>query len=171
VNLARLLRPELVLLEMETLELPDEEREEIPPEKYLLAQKGRILEELVDLLDRSGRVARKHRLLEDLRNREKKAGTGLKHGIAVPHVRTPQVKEMLFAFARSTPGLEYGCLDGEPAHLFFTLVAPPWDDSSYLKIYRQLAQAFNYSGLDRMSEFLAAQDEGEIIRAVRRLGD
>ncbi len=171
MNLARRLRSELILLELETTDLPPEEREEIPPEKYLRSQKERILTEIVDLLDRSGRVARAPRLREDLVNREKKAPTGLKYGVAIPHVRTKQVKEFLFAVARSTPGLEYACLDGEPAHLFFVLVAPPWDDSTYLKVEKKLAEAFSISGFDLTREFLEASSEGEIIRAVRRLDD
>jgi mannitol/fructose-specific phosphotransferase system IIA component (Ntr-type) len=171
MNLARQLRPELILMELETTDLPEEERAEIAPEKYLLRQKGLILEEIVEALDRSGRVARPRRLLEDLTNREKKAPTGLKCGIALPHVRTPQVKEFLFSVARSTPGLEYGCLDGGPAHLFITLVAPPWDSDIYLKIYRKLAEAISVYGDDLTREFLEARNEGEIIRAVRRLED
>ena len=169
MNLARLLRPELILLEMETLDLPEDEREEIAPEKYLRQQKERILGEIVDLLDRSGRVANRNKLLTELTNREKKAGTGLKCGLAVPHGRTPQVKEFLFAFARSTTGVEFGCLDDEPAHLFFTLVAPPWDDQSYLKVYKKLAEAFSFSGEELKREFLEAQSEGEVLRALRRL--
>ena len=169
MNLARRLSPELIQLELTSRDLPAEEREEIPREKYVLAQKEKILTELVELLMRSGRVGNRNKLLTDLFNREKRAGTGLKMGIAVPHVRTPQVKEFLFAFARSTGGLEFDCLDEKPAHLFFVLVAPPYDDSTYLKIYKKLATAFNFAGEDLLREFLEASDEGEILRAMRRL--
>jgi mannitol/fructose-specific phosphotransferase system IIA component (Ntr-type) len=149
--------------------LTEEEREEVPREKYLLAQKREILSEFVDLLDRTGRIGNRNKLLVDLFNREKKAGTGLEKGIAVPHVRTSQAKEFIFAFARSTPGLEFDCSDGGLAHLFFILVAPPYDDAHYLKIYRKLATAFSFSGLDLTREFLDARDEGEILRAMRHL--
>ncbi|MFQ5599255.1 MAG: PTS sugar transporter subunit IIA [Candidatus Krumholzibacteriia bacterium] len=167
--LARHLRPELILLEMKTRDLPEEEREHVPREEYVLSQKKEILAELVDLVHRSGRVGNRNKLFKDLFNREKKAGTGLEKGIAVPHVRTPQAKEFVFALARSTPGLEFGCQDGRPAHLFFVLVAPPYDDTTYLKVYRKLATAFSFSGLDLTQEFLEARDEGEILRAVRHL--
>ena len=80
MNLARLLRPELILLEMRTCDLPAEERSEIPPERYVLSQKEKVLDELVDLLERSGRVGNRNKLLTDLLNREKKAGTGLRSG-------------------------------------------------------------------------------------------
>ncbi len=169
MNLARHLHRDLILLEFRTRDLAPEERAEIAAERYLLAQKERILEELVELLDRSGRVSSRKRLLTDLWNREKKAGTGLKGGIAVPHVRTGQVKECLFAFARSTPGLEFGCLDGRPAHLFFVLVTPPYEDAVYLRLYKQLATALSFAGQDLLHEFLRARDEGEILRAMRTL--
>lgn len=169
VNPARHLDPGLILLELATTELPEEEREAAPRSRYVLAQKERILTELVTLLVRSGRVANRNKLLTDLRNREKKASTGLKMGIALPHVRTNQVKECLFAFARSTPGLEFDCIDGRPAHLFFVLVTPPYDDATYLRLYKQLATAFSFAGEALLREFLEARDAGEILRAMRKL--
>lgn len=169
MNLARHLNPELILLELRTRDLPPEERAEIPPAVYLLDRKERILEELVELLERSGRVSHRRRLFTDLWNREKKAGTGLKMGVALPHVRTSQVKECIFAFARSTAGLEFGCLDGRPAHLFFVLVTPPYEDTVYLRLYRQLATALSFAGEELVRDFLEARDAGEILRAMRRL--
>ena len=29
--------------------------------------------------------------------------------------------------------------DGEPVHLFFAMLAPPYDDRTYLKVYKDLA--------------------------------
>lgn len=169
VNLARHLRRDLILLELRTRDVPPEEREEIPRARYLLAQKEKILDELVELLDRSGRVSNRRKLLADLWNREKKASTGLKGGVAVPHVRTSQAKECLFAFARSTAGVEFGCLDGRLAHLFFVLVTPPYEDTLYLRIYKQIATAFSVGGEGLLREFLEAGDEGEILRTMRKL--
>lgn len=168
MNLARLLKPELILLELETQDLPEEEREEIPPLQYLWGIKERILGELVDLVDRSGRVSNRNKLLQDLIGRERKATTGLSCGVAIPHVRTIYAKELLVGFARSTPGVGFDCLDEKPAHLFFVMVAPPYDDVAYLKFYRQLAQAF--SQRDYREDFMEAQTEGEIMRLVKMIG-
>jgi len=169
MRLTRLLRPELILLEMETRGLPDEERDDSSRAKYVLSQKEQILGELVGLLARSGRIGNQRKLHTDLLGREKKASTGLERGIAVPHVRSRQAKEFLFAFARSTPGLEFDCRDGQLAHLFFVLAAPPSEDRMYLRIYRKLAEAFSFSGNDLTRELLEARDEGEILRILRRL--
>ncbi len=168
MNLARLLRPELIRLEMETTTPPQTEPP-LPPDRYVWKIKRAALAELAALVADGGRVGSQGKLYTDLVNREKKASTGLVRGIAIPHVRTIHAREMLFAFARSTPGLDFDCLDGEPAHLFFVIVAPPYDDQQYLKIYKQLAMAFHTT--DVREAFLRAQDEGEVIRAMRQMGD
>jgi fructose PTS system EIIBC or EIIC component len=168
MNLARLLKPERILLELETTDLSEEERAEIPRDQYIWMIKEKVLGELVDLVFRSNRVSNANKLYLDLLNRERKATTGLSSGVAIPHVRTIYAKELLVGFARSTPGVEFDCLDGMPAHLFFIMVAPPYDDTAYLKLYRQLAAAFSVR--DFRAEFMAAESEGEIMRLVKRMG-
>jgi fructose PTS system EIIBC or EIIC component len=168
MNLARLLRPELILLELSTVNPAEEERETITREQYVWQTKERVLQELVDLVCRSNRVSNRNKLSLDLINRERKATTGLASGVAIPHVRTIYAKELLVGFARSTPGVEFDCLDGGLAHLFFIMVAPPYDDTAYLKLYRQLAEAFSIR--DFRGEFMAAESEGEVLRLVKRMG-
>jgi mannitol/fructose-specific phosphotransferase system IIA component (Ntr-type) len=168
MNLARLLKPEQILLELTTQDLPEEERAEIPREQYVWRIKEKVLEELSDLVNRSNRVSNRNKLYQDLLNRERKATTGLANGVAIPHVRTIYAKELLVGFARSSRGIEFDCLDGKPAHLFFVMVAPPYDDTAYLKLYRQLAEAFSVRDLRR--EFMAAESEGEILRVVKKMG-
>jgi fructose PTS system EIIBC or EIIC component len=168
MNLGRLLRPELILLELSTRDYSDEERETMTRDQFVWGTKEKVLSELVDLVDRSNRVSNRNKLYLDLVNRERKATTGLANGVAIPHVRTIYAKELLVGFARSTPGVEFDCLDSGPAHLFFVMVAPPYDDTAYLKLYRQLAEAF--SGRDFRNEFMAAETEGEIVRLVKRMG-
>lgn len=168
MNLARLLRPELILLELSSLDFLPEERETMTREQVVWGTKEKVLSELTDLACRSNRVSNRNKLYQDLVNRERKATTGLANGVAIPHVRTIYAKELLVGFARSTPGVEFDCLDGGPAHLFFVMVAPPYDDTAYLKLYRQMAEAF--SGRDFRSEFMTAESEGEILRLVKRMG-
>jgi PTS system nitrogen regulatory IIA component len=168
MNLARLLKPELILLELETADIPEEEQAEMPREQVVWRTKERVLAELTDLVHRSNRVSNRNKLYQDLLNRERKATTGLANGVAIPHVRTIYAKELLVGFARSTPGVEFDCLDGQPAHLFFVMVAPPYDDTAYLKLYRQLAEAFSVR--DFREEFMAAESGGEILRVVKKMG-
>lgn len=168
MNLARLLRPELIKLELEARN-PEPQDPPLPRDKYVWQAKESVLLELADLVATGGRTSSANKLFTDLISREKKASTGLVRGIAIPHVRTQNVRELIFAFARSAAGIEFDCLDGEPAHLFFVIVAPPYDDQVYLRIYKQMATAFQST--DVKEEFLAATTPGEVIRAMRLMGD
>ena len=168
MNLARLLRPELIKLELETNNFVEDDGE-LPAEVRLWKIKEAVLSELTDLLASGGRIGKRGKLYLDLLAREKKASTGLVRGIAIPHVRTQEAREMVLAFARSTEGIDFDCLDGEPAHLFFAIVAPPYDDAVYLKIFKQMATAFQTT--DVREEFLAATNPGEVLRAMKLMGD
>jgi len=160
------LKPELIKLEMET-KISIDPDSLLHPNKILWMRKEAILKELVDLLEISGKVGNKRKLLLDLVNREKKATTGIGHGIALPHVRTMQAKEFIIGLARSREGYDYDSLDKEPVHLFFVMAAPPYDDALYLKVFKALAEILRFDYF--REELLNASSEYEIIRAVKRM--
>jgi len=164
--LGRMLKPELIRLELQTAR-PEEPEEPYDRQRFVWSIKEAVLDELAGLAARSGRIGSVNRLRADLISREKKATTGLANGVAVPHVRTREAREFVAAFARSTPGLEFDCLDGGLAHLFIVLIAPPYDDTQYLRIYKQLAEAFVHKDAARV--LMEAADEGEIVRAFKEL--
>ena len=166
MNLARYMSTDLIRLELETA-LPPEPEEDYDRARYVWSIKEAVLTELADLMASSGRVGSTNRLRSDLINREKKATTGLAHGIAVPHVRTREAREFLVGFARSNAGVEFDCLDDGLAHVFLILLAPPYDDTLYLRVYRQLAEAVTYR--DAARRMLDARDEGEVIRVLKDL--
>jgi PTS system fructose-specific IIC component len=77
------------------------------------------------------------------------------------------VKEMVMAFARSTEGVEFFAVDGRPVHLVLVVVAPPYDDALYLKIYREMAGLLKDE--DRVGQIMAAETEHEIIKVFRSI--
>jgi len=166
MNLARYIKPEQIRLELNT-HAPPEPEEPYDRSRYVWSIKELILEELAELVGAAGRVGNVRKLYLDLVNREKKATTGLAYGVAIPHVRTREAREFLMAFARCTPGIPFDSLDGGLAHLFFVFVAPPYDDTLYLRIYKQMAEAFTFH--DAARAFMEASDEGEVIRALKEI--
>jgi PTS system fructose-specific IIC component len=98
-------------------------------------------------------------------NREKKATTGIGGGVALPHIRTVQVKEFVIAFARSDTGLEFEALDGKPVNIFFPMSAPPYDDTFYLRVYKSLADLLRFE--HAIQELRDATDPHEVIRTIR----
>jgi mannitol/fructose-specific phosphotransferase system IIA component (Ntr-type) len=166
MNLARLVCPGLIRIELAT-QMPLEPEEPYSQERFLWSVKEAVIGELADLLAVSGRIGNVNRLRNDLVNREKKATTGLSDGFAVPHVRTREAREFILGFARSSSGIAFGSLDGQPTHLFFPMVSPPYDDQLYLRIYKQLAEAVTFRGARQ--KLMEARDEGEILRALKDL--
>ncbi len=167
MNIGRYLRPEQVKLELTTHPDPDADPELVGTDRYRWGLKEAVLEELCDLLAASGKAGNRNKLLLDLTNRERKATTGIGSGLAIPHVRTMNVKEMVMAFARSTEGVEFLSVDGAPVHLVLAVVAPPYDDAQYLRIYKEMAGLLKDE--DRVEAIMAAGTEHEIIKVFRSI--
>jgi len=163
MQISRYFSEDLVKLEMETVIEPlGEDMSEI---KWRQKGKEQILDELVTLLESGHRIGNRSKLLLDYINREKKATTGIGDGVAIPHVRSMQAKDLMFAFARSTKGYDFESLDGKPSHLFFVMACPSYDDNLYLKLFKALAEMLQYESF--REELMNVQHPGELIRAIR----
>lgn len=98
--------------------------------KLNLAARNReaVLEELVDLIPEvQGEVGARETLLKALHEREQLHSTGIGDGVALPHARNALVglvDKPVIVFGRHATGVPYGAIDGQPAHLFFLIVAP-----------------------------------------------
>ena len=160
MNISRYLQYELIKTEMESEFDPPEEGDEYSP-RELWKIKETILQELVDLMEKSDKVSNKKKLFNDLLNREKKASTAIGKGIAIPHVRTMQAKDMIIVVGRKLEGYEFDSIDNEPVKLFFCMAAPPYDDSLYLRVFKDLAERFEHPGF--IEKLLSAEDGHEII--------
>lgn len=168
MQISRYLSPKLVKLEMDTVFEPPEDGEaQILTIKRIQERKEALIAECVDLLNLSGKVGNKNKLLRDLFDREKKATTAIGKGIAIPHVRTMQAKELIIAIARSTEGYDFDAADGQPVHVFVAMAAPPYDDSLYLRVFRALAQLFTYEGF--YERIMTAQQPYDVIRAIQEI--
>ena len=74
----------------------------------------------------------------------------------------------MIAFARSTHGYDFDSVDGQPAHLFFVMAAPPYDDAIYLRVFKSLAEMLRQA--EFRQELMEIQSPGEIIRVVSSMG-
>ena len=167
MNFRRFLPPQAIRLVLETRTYPDGDMEEefdpLSRQNIERIREG-VIGEITELLAGTGEVGNPSRLFRDLYNREKRAVTAVGQGIAFPHVRTLQVKSFVMAFARSPEGLPFEAPDNEPVHLFFAMAAPPYDDRTYLKVYRSLATLLLQP--DYYKQFLTAADGSEVLRTL-----
>lgn len=165
MRISRYIKEEAIKLEMTTVIEPLEEGASL--EKWRLAGKEKIIEELVTLLENGHRIGNRGKLVADFVNREKKATTGIGNGIAIPHIRSIQAKNLTMAFARSTAGYDFDAVDEQPVQLFFAMAAPPYDDSLYLKVFKSLAEMLRYE--EFRQQLLTCTLPGEVLRAIRNM--
>jgi PTS system nitrogen regulatory IIA component len=101
-----------------------------------------VLAELVErIVKHTNDVDGKHALTV-LIERERIGSTGIGHGIAIPHAKLPKLQRAIACFARSREGVEFGSLDGRPAHLFLTLLAPERGAGLHLKALARASRLF-----------------------------
>lgn len=138
-GLHRHLSEDAILLDLDDyLEFPEEMDELSARQK--VAFKKQVLEVMVKLLNRSGKIVNPSKMLTDLVNREAKATTGLGLGFAMPHVRTMQARDLIMVVMRSDRGVYFNSLDNEPVHVFVGLVSPTYEDKLYLRVVSMLSK-------------------------------
>ncbi len=154
----RLLSPDLIRMELEFRPAGESEDSPRAPQEG----KEAILQELVDLLSLSGKISNSKKLFLDMRNRERKATTGIGSGVAVPHVRTRQAREFVMALARAPEGVDFDAIDGGKVFLFLAMVSPPYEDRQYLRVYQKIGKIFSQEEI--LERILNSPTEHEIIR-------
>ena len=101
--------------------------------------KDEVLLELIDLLQLDEKA--REMLFKMLKKRENLGSTGIGKGFAIPHCRSLVVDKLKVAFGLHQEGLNFNSIDGQPAHFFFLIVAPPIEISNYyLPVLGKVAQ-------------------------------
>jgi len=98
------------------------------------------IRELTDLLAAAGDIKNKEELVRILMDRETLGSTGIGQGIGIPHGKSPRVKKLVAAFGVSKKGVDFESLDGEPAYIFFLLVAREESAGPHLKALARISR-------------------------------
>ena len=101
--------------------------------------KHTVINELIDLLDRAGKLSDREQFKAAIIKREEQSSTGISNGIAIPHAKGPSVKKPAIAFGKSNAGVDYEALDGKPSQLFFMIAAPDRANQIHLEVLSRLA--------------------------------
>jgi len=129
-----------------------------------VSDKASAIDKLSEMLCGSGKVSDKSHFSSAVFEREKLGTTGIGSGIAIPHARTNTVNEVSIAFARSTKGVDFNSIDGDPVNLFFVLAAPVESGSTYLKLLARISRLLRYQ--DLIDELKTAKTKEEVISLI-----
>jgi fructose-specific phosphotransferase system IIA component len=99
-----------------------------------------VIEELIDVLVRAGRIKDKPRILEAVLKRENLGSTGLEKGIAVPHAKAEEIPALTLAIGISFKGVDFGAIDGKPSKVFFLMLAAPDQSGPHIEALADIAR-------------------------------
>lgn len=104
--------------------------------------KKEAIAELVDMLVSVKKLPRRDNIYEALIEREEVGSTGIMHGVALPHAKCAEVKEIYVACGITPEGIDYDALDQKPVHIIFLILAPR-SASGQLKVMQILTRFLN----------------------------
>ena len=104
--------------------------------------KEELIDELVALLVSSGAIEKKFKskVVEVIMAREALGSTAIGQGIAIPHGKTDSVSQLVAGLGVSKKGVSFDSLDGEPAYIFFILIAPQDSAGPHLKALARVSR-------------------------------
>lgn len=102
--------------------------------------KEAAIDEMITKLVDTGVVTNFAIFKDGIMKREAQTSTGLGDGIAMPHSKNAAVKEATVLFAKSTSGVDYEALDGQPTDLFFMIAAPDGANDTHLAALAELSK-------------------------------
>ncbi|MCK4502592.1 MAG: PTS sugar transporter subunit IIA [Desulfuromonadales bacterium] len=102
--------------------------------------KGTALAELTDSLISCDPSLDRDEVIAVLQEREKLGSTGIGDGVAIPHGKLAGMPELKLVFGRSSSGVDFESMDGQPAYLFFLLIAPEESVGVHLKTLARISK-------------------------------
>ena len=101
-----------------------------------------VIRELAGLLIKAGELKprSKEDVVKALLDREILGSTGIGQGIGIPHAKSANVKKLVGAVGISQKGVDFDSLDGEPAYIFFLLLAPQESAGPHLKALARISR-------------------------------
>jgi len=105
-------------------------------------KKAEVIKELVDALIEGEEIEKRcrNKLIDALIARESLGSTAIGQGVAIPHAKADCIDKLTAAFGLSKKGVNFDSLDGEPAYIFFLLMAPQDSAGPHLKALARISR-------------------------------
>lgn len=103
------------------------------------AGKTEALNQCIDLMAKSGKIADVEKYRKGVFAREEEGTTGIGMGIAIPHCESDAVTKAGLAAMVVKDGVDFESLDGTPAKIIFLIAAPNTEDNVHLQVLSKLS--------------------------------
>jgi PTS system nitrogen regulatory IIA component len=125
--------------------------------------RARTMEEALTEISRrlaaAGVIADAEDLARRLQERERLGSTGLGAGIAIPHCKLRELRDVVLAVAMSAPGVDFHSSDGIPVSLIFLILSPADMPALHLQALARISRAIRRPGVaDRLRAARSAEE-------------
>ncbi len=126
--------------------------------------KEAIIDELLDILDKAGKIRDRDAALAGVLDREQKMSTGMKHGIAIPHGKTNAVSDLVACIGVSDNEVDFDSLDREPCRIFIMTLSPVDKTGPHLQFLAEVSLLFKSA--EKRADILAAETPEQILKTL-----
>ncbi|CAM3723209.1 PTS sugar transporter subunit IIA [Alicyclobacillus pomorum] len=125
-----------------------------------------VIERLVQKAFELGKVTDVASVTEAVLKREQEGTTGFGKGIAIPHGKSAFVTEPSLFIAKTTSGLDWKAMDGQPVSTLFLILVPEGSHTEHLQILAKLARKLMHD--DFVETVTQLNDEASLADFIRR---
>lgn len=129
--------------------------------------KHEALNQLTDAMSNSDAVTDREAFRKGLFDREAVASTGIGGGVAIPHVKLPEITKPAIGVGICDAGIDFNTLDGEPVHVVVLFAMPAGADKEYLQMLARVMAALREPGFrDRLMGCASADEVLGVLNSV-----
>ena len=128
------------------------------------SSKQEVIENLLDILVKTGKVKDRAAALEALLEREAKMSTGIQQGIAIPHCKTDAVNELLACVGIKKEGVDFEALDGIQSRIFIMTLSPLTRTGPHVQFLAEISRVLTNE--DMRKKLINAGTEEELISLI-----
>ncbi len=109
--------------------------------------KNEVLREMFRAIERSPEIRNSKAFEKSLIERENILTTGIGNEIAIPHVQTDVVDDLVMAIGRCEDGIDFGSLDGRPVKIVVMIASSDKHPrNEFLKVLAKVVMLFKDEG-------------------------
>jgi PTS system nitrogen regulatory IIA component len=124
--------------------------------------KDEIINELLDVLYAAHKIPDRQAAYNAVMEREQKMSTGMKHGIAIPHGKSPTIADLVACIGISDQPVDFEALDHEPCRIFIMTLSPVEKTGPHLQFLAEISLLFKSA--EKRQEILATQTVEDLLK-------
>jgi fructose-specific phosphotransferase system IIA component len=125
-----------------------------------------VIEELVDMLAKAGKVSDAQSLKDAVWTREQTRTTGIGLGLAIPHGKCAGMPGLAMAIGKPAKPMNFEAVDGQPVNLIVLLASPPDRQSDHIQALARISRLMFMEDFRNKSYAAASSEElFELFRA------